>query len=42
MKINAIMKVLPPVLRRKIEKIASAKKITLAEAILFCLKGVYT
>ena len=42
MSINAILKSLPPILMKKIEKIATAKKITVAEAILLCLKGVYT
>ena len=39
---SKILNALPPHLVAKISKIAAAKKLSLAEAVVFCLKGETT
>lgn len=42
MNTTKIINALPPHLTAKVEKIAKAQKLSLAEAIVFCLKGETT
>lgn len=38
MSVDKIIKAMSPHLRRKVEKIAAREKLTLQQAVIFCLK----